>query len=419
MIDVLVIGGGPAGAVVALRLAQLGLAVRLMERSTFPRPHVGESLSPGVWVHFATLGVADRVLHAGFRMSRQTLLRWRGQTERIVSERPSLIVDRGRFDALMLGAARDAGVDVRQPCAASAHDLGEARFVVDASGRSGFTRRTRRPVASRKIAWHARWPDARGESATRVERLDATWLWGTTLPDGTFSAMAFGSGEEPMASMLRRSELFSRLGDPIDPPRAADATPYVCDDPIDMRSAAVGEAAFAIDPISSSGVQAAMASGIAAAAAINTILRRPADASAAIRFYAAHVARTSERHAAWAADSYAAAPPKTAEPIAIDDGALFAANTTAVVTAPAIRGDFIELVAAVRTRFGDDVAFLEDTALAPLLASLASPTPARRIVDDWSRTMPPSRAAAVLTWLVEQQVLIPQYPRPTTADSRE
>jgi len=397
MIDVLVIGGGPAGSATARRLAQLGHTVRLVERSSFPRPHVGESLSPGVWVHFATLGVLDRVARAGFRLSFETLLRWHGQTERIVSERPSLIVDRARFDALMLDAARDAGVDVRHASASSA----EARFVVDASGRAGFTRLARRQTAPRLIAWHARWPDARRE--TLVERLDDAWLWGTSLPDGTFSAMKFGGDAAPMLEALRRSQLFAWLRDPIEPPRAAEATPYVCDAPIDARSAAVGEAAFAIDPISASGVQAALASGIAAAIAINTILRRPENTAAAIAFYTAHVARASSRHAAWSAESHGAkSPRRPAGPAPpIDHDALLAANA-ATVTVPLARGDFIELASAIRTPSGDDVAFLGDTALVPLVASLPSPAPVHRILDQWSQSMPRERAAAVLAWLVEQ-----------------
>jgi 2-polyprenyl-6-methoxyphenol hydroxylase-like FAD-dependent oxidoreductase len=412
MIDVLMIGGGPAGSAAALRLAQLGHAVRLVERSSFPRPHVGESLSPGVWVHFATLGVLERIERAGFRLAFETLLRWRGETERIVTERPSLIVDRARFDALLLDAARAAGVDVRQPAEISDADVRNARFVIDASGRAGVTRRPRRPTAPRLLAWHARWPAA-ARRETLVERLGDAWLWGTALPDGTFSAMKFGGDAAPMRDALQRSELFAWLGDPIERPRAVDATPYVCDAPIDARGAAVGEAAFAIDPISSSGVQTALASSIAAAIAINTILRRPEDAAAAIAFYTAHVARASARHTAWAAESYAPQPLSDAPPIAIDDAALLAANHDAAVTVPLARGDFVELAPAIRTASGDAVAFLGETPLAPLVASLTSPAPAHRIVERWSATMPRRRAAEVLAWLVEQRAVVAAAPSPT------
>ena len=46
--DIAVIGGGPAGAIVALALAQLDRKVILFEAAPFPRMHIGISLSAGV-----------------------------------------------------------------------------------------------------------------------------------------------------------------------------------------------------------------------------------------------------------------------------------------------------------------------------------------------------------------------------------
>ncbi|HEY2925983.1 FAD-dependent oxidoreductase, partial [Piscinibacter sp.] len=45
-VDVCVIGGGPAGSASAIRLAQLGHRVVLVERAPRGRAHVGESLPP-------------------------------------------------------------------------------------------------------------------------------------------------------------------------------------------------------------------------------------------------------------------------------------------------------------------------------------------------------------------------------------
>ena len=47
-LDVLVAGAGPAGSATALRLAQRGLRVAVLERGHFAEVRVGESLAPAV-----------------------------------------------------------------------------------------------------------------------------------------------------------------------------------------------------------------------------------------------------------------------------------------------------------------------------------------------------------------------------------
>lgn len=46
--DVIIIGAGPAGTCAALRLLHWGYRVALIEQTSFPRPQIGESLSPGI-----------------------------------------------------------------------------------------------------------------------------------------------------------------------------------------------------------------------------------------------------------------------------------------------------------------------------------------------------------------------------------
>ncbi len=64
--DVLVLGGGPAGSTVAGLLAASGFHVILLERMAFPRPHIGESLTPKVDLLFHQLGVAPAMEAARF-----------------------------------------------------------------------------------------------------------------------------------------------------------------------------------------------------------------------------------------------------------------------------------------------------------------------------------------------------------------
>ncbi len=64
--DVIIAGGGPAGASAAIHLATRGARVLLVEQKKFPRAKLcGEFISPECTPHFERLGVADRMLAAG------------------------------------------------------------------------------------------------------------------------------------------------------------------------------------------------------------------------------------------------------------------------------------------------------------------------------------------------------------------
>lgn len=65
-VDVAIVGAGPAGAAVALFLAERGLDVALLDRAAFPRDKVcGEAIGPGALPVLRRLGVLDEVLRLG------------------------------------------------------------------------------------------------------------------------------------------------------------------------------------------------------------------------------------------------------------------------------------------------------------------------------------------------------------------
>ena len=59
--DVLVVGGGPAGATIGALLAEAGRDVAVIEKAHHPRFHIGESLLPANVELFDKLGVRDQV----------------------------------------------------------------------------------------------------------------------------------------------------------------------------------------------------------------------------------------------------------------------------------------------------------------------------------------------------------------------
>jgi flavin-dependent dehydrogenase len=114
---ILVVGGGPAGAVCAALCARAGLKVTLLERATFPREKVcGDCLNPNCWPILDRLGVAERVLelpHA--RLSSVIFADAVGRNLRFPlpdSARGEIAVPRREFDDLLLNHARAAGATV-------------------------------------------------------------------------------------------------------------------------------------------------------------------------------------------------------------------------------------------------------------------------------------------------------------------
>ncbi|MBX9449337.1 MAG: tryptophan 7-halogenase [Taibaiella sp.] len=66
--DILIIGAGPSGCVAAGYLQQQGARILVVERSTFPRIVVGESLIPRVMDHFDEAGLLPALQEKGFEV---------------------------------------------------------------------------------------------------------------------------------------------------------------------------------------------------------------------------------------------------------------------------------------------------------------------------------------------------------------
>ena len=126
--DVLVIGGGPAGAAIAALAAEQGASVLLAERDRFPRDKVcGEFVSAEGLISLRRLGVLDALLAAGAVPIAKTSVS--APSGRAVEAslpdlpgagRDALGISRALLDAALLDRARALGADVRERCEAVA-----------------------------------------------------------------------------------------------------------------------------------------------------------------------------------------------------------------------------------------------------------------------------------------------------------
>ena len=159
--EVVVAGGGPAGAALAALLARDGHRCLILERANFPRYHVGGSLIPHTYGIFDRLGLLPKLKASHFpekHSVRFVTASGEESTPFYFSERlPDAAsrtwqVERSEFDRMLLDHAREQGVEVREGARAEGvlfendravgarvaeggqtHDL-PARVIVDATG---------------------------------------------------------------------------------------------------------------------------------------------------------------------------------------------------------------------------------------------------------------------------------------------
>jgi len=455
MARVCVMGGGPAGSIFAIRMAELGHQVELIESARFPRPHLGESLSPGVLPLLQSLGAEGAL--AGACPVRQVEVAWDGPPLIRADERAEgRLVDRGTFDRRLIDQARSLGVRIRQPAriierrhdergwhlaieTEAGREKLAADFLADARGRGAVGAWRRETTGPATLALHAYWKGTGSPPHPVIRAGDEAWYWAVPLPDGTCNMQVFVDarqfGASPKATLaarylhlldhsgfgrgLRQSEVMAR-----------DATPYVARRAATSSSIALGEAALALDPLSSSGVQKAIQTSLAGAIVANTLIRRPAAAAAAMDFYKASLEDASTRHRNWAAGYYAeaarmrpasfwqdraaAAPGETPRrPVVSTDAAGAVAQPVelsrdlVIEDLPCIEGEFVTLARALRhPGLAGPVAFLGDQPLAPLVNDLHSGATLVEIAQGWSRRMPFKSALSIAIWLRNSGILV-------------
>ena len=124
MLDVLIVGAGPAGSVAGAILARAGARVRIVDRAAFPRSKLcGDTVNPGTMARLRALGLASGIDELslrvdGMRVTGERGVAIEGRYPRGVSGRA---ITRSDLDWLLLqqaiaaGCQFDPGVAVRRP----------------------------------------------------------------------------------------------------------------------------------------------------------------------------------------------------------------------------------------------------------------------------------------------------------------
>jgi geranylgeranyl reductase family protein len=305
--DVVVVGGGPAGAATAIHLTRAGLDVCVLDRARFPRDKAcGEFLSPAATPLLEDLGVRDTIDAAGARRLDQ--VRIFGGDQRLDLAFPAdadappwgYALSRRKLDAILIDAATSAGAEVRegvgvddlvldrgQVAGVTTRGLNgerrslQARLVVGAGGRNcpvaralGLQRRSRRRRIDLLAHWTTDGPTPEAQCELHVGRsgyVAAAPVEGARLNvNCVVPQVAIQRSPDPTLvynDMLQRHPRLARwiVGEPAEPVVATDITPLTTARATTDGALLVGDSALFLDPFTGQGIYLALASASLAA----------------------------------------------------------------------------------------------------------------------------------------------------------
>jgi len=479
-IDVLIIGAGPAGTCAALRLLALGHKVALAESEPFPRPQIGESLSPGIRNIFDYLDAAGLLTRHNYLHQLSAQVIWDTTTPQTVSapqRGPGVMVDRGQLDKDLLDLAVERGLALYQPArfeSCKQTDAGwqsqlrqdariitvHSRFILDARGRRGNHMQNRVLTAPPTVAIWSHLPAHLMPGDTLVEATEKGWIWGSPTADEQFRTIAFIDPAELRGSnvpqvfhdLLSRTQLFQQAASRwhISELQTCTVLTYAHTSPWQANYIRLGEAAFSLDPLSSTGVEKAMRFSLQAVIAVNTILKN-GHTDMAQTFYEDRMIESVSSHTHWTSGYYAQAwpgqqhafwrersapfieqspsptafflklkdkftPPKEKGPERLINvqqelqrlwhEQVRLSSALVFKETPCVIDEVLQLRTAIQhPNLEREMAYLDTVEISPLLSAASQDATFGSIVQEWSRLLPFEQAVRIAFFLWDKDIL--------------
>jgi FADH2 O2-dependent halogenase len=333
--DVIIIGGGPAGATVGAYLGRAGYRALILDRDIHPREHVGESLVPATNIVTHDLGFWEKMESSQFvkkpgatwtgikgAIGSEFVVTFAEQPQDIPNPEYTYHVDRAIFDAMYLRHANELGAEVLQGATVlkvlfegdravgvRVRLLGReldlrSRFVVDASGRRTLLGRQlglwRKDPQFNQFAIYSWFKNVQPPAPETAEYIhihflpvNRGWVWHIPIYEGITSVGAVTEKSDFQKSGKDHETFFNELLKMTPNTRhmlngAERVRPYYIEADYSYKIdrftgpgwMLVGDAARFVDPIFSSGVSVAMRSGQFAFYAIKKAIEENAEEEA-------------------------------------------------------------------------------------------------------------------------------------------